>query len=55
MRVDKLISDYEFLEIRIIIQELMQGDSKVNYYTVILSDVINLIEFFIDLRLEDIL
>lgn len=55
VRLDKLISDFELLEIRNIIQELIQGDSKINYYTVILNDVINLIEFFIDLSLLDIL
>jgi hypothetical protein len=51
IRIDKLISDFELLEIRNIIQELIQGDSKINYYTVILNDVINLVEFFIDLSL----
>ena len=55
MQRDKMISNYELLEIRSIIQNLLKGVPKVGYYSVILKDTRLIIEFFIDQSLTDFL
>lgn len=42
----------EVIELRHIIQKMMIGVPKINYYFVILQDTKNLIDFFVDQPLE---
>ena len=49
---ERLITINEFLEIRLIIQMMLVGVSKINYYYIILQDTKNLIDFFVDQPLE---
>lgn len=49
---ERLITINEFLEMRLIIQMMLVGVSKINYYYIILQDTKNLIDFFVDQPLE---
>jgi hypothetical protein len=47
-KLERLISTNELIELRDIIQRMLIGVPKINYYFVILQDTKNLIDFFVD-------
>jgi len=50
-----MISNFELLEIRHVILNLIKRLTKVNYFHVILNDTRQLIDFFVDERISDVM
>ena len=52
---EKMVSDCQMLEIREIIEEMQKYGQKVNYFSLILNDVLSLIDYFIDTSYSELL